>query len=42
MLTNFILSIPLTTRFTIGVIVVLTCATIVAYAEARRAHSVCR
>ena len=42
MLTNFILSIPLTTRFTIGAIVVLTCAAVVAYAEARRAYSVCR
>ena len=42
MLTNFILSIPLTTRVTIGALVVLTCAAVVAYAEARRAHIVCR
>lgn len=42
MLTTYILSIPLTTRFTIGAIVALTCIAIVAYAETRRAHSVCR
>lgn len=42
MLTNLILSIPLTTRFTIGVIVLVLCVAVVAYAEARRAHSVCR
>ena len=41
MLTNLILSIPPVTRFTLGVIVALTCVAIVAYAEARRTHIVC-
>lgn len=36
--TSFILSIPLTTRFTIGALVVVLCCALVAYAEARRTH----
>lgn len=38
MLTTYILSIPLTARFTIGAIVAVLCCALVAYAEARRAH----
>ena len=38
MLTAYILSIPLNTRFTLGAIVVAVCCALVAYAEVRRSH----
>ena len=37
----FITTLSSLTRFTIGVIVLVLCVAVVAYAEARRAHSVC-
>ena len=38
----FITTLSPLTRFTIGAIVLAFCVAVVAYAEARRAHIVCR